>query len=211
MKPCVKICGLNDDAAVAAAADADFAGFVFFPRSPRHVGLDQAAALAAALPARVRRVAVTVDADDAALDAIVATLAPDFVQLHGRETPARAAAIRARFGRGAIKALAIADRADLDAATAYAGAVDWLLFDAKPPARADALPGGNAVSFDWTMLAGRRFALPWFLSGGLDAGNVAAAIAASGAAAVDVSSGVESAPGRKDPARIAAFLRAAHG
>jgi phosphoribosylanthranilate isomerase len=207
----VKICGLNAADAIAAAAGADFAGFVFFPRSPRHVSPATAAALAAGLPPRVQRVAVTVDADDDLVAGIVAALRPDLIQLHGREPPARAAALRARFGLRVIKALQVGEPADLDAADAYAETVDWFLFDARPPARAGALPGGNAVSFDWTMLAGREMARPWFLSGGLDAGNVREAIAASGARAVDVSSGVESAPGRKDPDRIAAFLAAARG
>lgn len=207
----VKICGLNAPDAITAAATAEFAGFIFFPRSPRHVEPAAAGTLAARLPARVKRVAVTVDADDAAIDAIVAGLSPDFIQLHGRETPARAQEIRARLGVGTIKALSVSEPDDLAAAAAFAGAVDWLLFDAKPPRRPDALPGGNAVSFDWTILAGRRFARPWMLSGGLDPDNVAAAIATSGATAVDVSSGVESAPGRKDPRRIAAFLAAARG
>ena len=211
MTVAVKICGLNDPEGVAAAASADFAGFVFFPRSPRHVDPAVAGALATALPAQVRRVAVTVDADDDQVAAIVAGLRPDMIQLHGRETPARAADLRARFGLAAIKALPVGAPADLEAAVAYGGAVDWFLFDARPPARDDALPGGNAVSFDWTILAGRSLSRPWLLSGGLDAGDVAAAIAASGAAAVDVSSGVEASPGRKDPARIAAFLRAARG
>ncbi len=209
MSVAVKICGLNSPGAVDAAASADFAGFIFFPRSPRHVTPQTAGLLAARLPAQVRRVAVTVDADDDTLAAIVAELRPDLIQLHGHETAARAAAIRQRLGVGVIKVLAVAAPGDLDPAAGFTSAADWLMFDAKPPARPDALPGGNAVSFDWTMLAGRRFALPWLLSGGLDPGNVAAAIATSGAAAVDVSSGVESAPGRKDPARIAAFLAAA--
>lgn len=209
MSVLVKICGLNAPAAVDAAAGADFGGFIFFPRSPRHVEPGTAGALAARLPARVKRVAVVVDADDDALDAIVAGLKPDLIQLHGKETPARAREIRARLGLGTIKALSVSEPADLDATAVFADAVDWLLFDAKPPKRPDALPGGNAVSFDWKILAGRRFAQPWLLSGGLDAGNVAAAIATSGATAVDVSSGVESAPGRKDPARIAAFIAAA--
>lgn len=211
MTVAVKICGLNTPEAVAAAAGADFAGFVFFPRSPRHVAPAMAGALAAALPAQVRRVAVTVDADDDQIAAIVDGLRPDMIQLHGRETPARAAELRTRFGLAAIKALPVGGPSDLEAASAYAGAADWFLFDARPPVRDDALPGGNAVSFDWTILAGRSLARPWLLSGGLDAGNVRAAVAASGAIAVDVSSGVEASPGRKDPARIAAFLRAARG
>lgn len=211
MTAAVKICGINTPEAATAAATSDYAGFVFFPRSPRNVSPDQAGAIAAALPAAVRRVAVTVDADDALIGAIVAELRPDLIQLHGREPPERARDLAARFGLGTIKALAIAEPADLDATQAYADAVDWLLFDAKPPARAGALPGGNAASFDWRMLAGRSMPRPWFLSGGLDADNVRAAIAASGARAVDVSSGVEASPGRKDPVRIAAFLRAARG
>ncbi len=211
MSVLVKICGLNAPEAMDAAATADFAGFIFFPRSPRHVEPERAGALAARLPRRVKRVAVTVDADDAALDAIVAGLAPDLVQLHGRETPARAREVTARLGIGTIKALSVSTAADLAAAEPFTEAVDWLLFDAKPPARPDALPGGNAVSFDWTILAGRRFDRPWLLSGGLDPDNVAEAIRISGATAVDVSSGVESAPGRKDPGRISAFLAAARG
>lgn len=211
MSVAVKICGLTTPEAVDAAACADFAGFVFFPRSPRHVAPEAAALLAARLPPRVRRVAVTVDADDAALGAIVAVLRPALIQLHGSETPARAVDIQQRFGVAVIKVLAIAEPADLEAAADFAEAAAWLMFDAKPPKRPDALPGGNAVSFDWAMLAGRRFALPWLLSGGLDPGNVATAIAISGAAAVDVSSGVESAPGRKDPLKIGAFLAAARG
>lgn len=211
MTAAVKICGINTPEAAAAAATSDFAGFVFFPRSPRHVSPEQAGAIAAALPATVRRVAVTVDADDALIGAIVAELRPDLIQLHGQEPPQRACDLTARFGIGTIKALAIAEPADLEAARAYADSVDWLLFDAKPPARAGALPGGNAASFDWRMLAGRTMPRPWFLSGGLDADNVRAAIAQSGARAVDVSSGVEASPGHKDPARIAAFLRAARG
>jgi phosphoribosylanthranilate isomerase len=211
MTAAVKICGINTPEAATAAATSDYAGFVFFPRSPRNVSPEQAGAIAAALPAAVRRVAVTVDADDALIGAIVAELRPDLIQLHGREPPERARDLAARFGLGTIKALAIAEPADLDATQAYADAVDWLLFDAKPPARAGALPGGNAASFDWRMLAGRSMPRPWFLSGGLDADNVRAAIAASGARAVDVSSGVEASPGRKDPVRIAAFLRAARG
>lgn len=209
MTVAVKICGLNTPEAVAAAATADYAGFVFFPRSPRHVGPEQAGALAAALPTSARRVAVTVDADDTLIAAIMGALRPDLIQLHGRETPQRARDLAARFGVGTIKAFAIADPGDLDATVAYADAVDWFLFDAKPPARAGALPGGNAASFDWRMLAGRTMPRPWFLSGGLDADNVRAAMTASGARAVDVSSGVEASPGRKDPARVAAFLRAA--
>jgi phosphoribosylanthranilate isomerase len=209
MSVAVKICGLTTPDAVAAARDADFAGFIFFPRSPRHLTPAAAGALAAALPARVKRVAVTVDADDAAIAAIVAALRPDLIQLHGQESPARADEIRTRFAVGAIKALSIAQPEDFAPVADFAPCVDAFLFDAKPPRRADALPGGNAVSFDWSLLAGRTFPRPWLMSGGLEPGNVATAIRVSGAPAVDVSSGVESAPGRKDPARISAFIAAA--
>ncbi|MBM3523903.1 MAG: phosphoribosylanthranilate isomerase [Alphaproteobacteria bacterium] len=207
----VKICGVNEPEAIAASASADFAGFNFFPRSPRYIDPARASELAASLAAAVKRVAVVVDLDDERLAAIMRALAPDFVQLHGKETPARAAEIRARFKVGIIKALSIAEPSDLDNTAAFEPVADWLLFDAKPPKRPGALPGGNATRFDWTLLRGRRFARPWLLSGGLDPANVAEAIKVSGASAVDVSSGVESAPGRKDPARIAAFLRAARG
>jgi phosphoribosylanthranilate isomerase len=207
----VKICGLNAAAAIRAAATADFAGFIFFPRSPRHVEPDEAARLAAALPRAVRRVAVMVDPDDAMLRNVLAQFRPDLVQLHGAETPERVASIRHGFSIGVIKAVPIAEPHDLDRARAYEEAVDWLMFDAKPPARPDALPGGNATSFDWGMLAGRRWARPWFLSGGLGPDNVADAIRLTGAPAVDVSSGVEDRPGRKSVARIAAFLDAVRG
>ena len=209
MTALVKICGLTTPDAVAAAASADFAGFNFYPRSPRYVTPEHAAALAAALPPTIPRVAVTVDADDATLAAIVTALRPAFIQLHGAEGPPRAAEIRKNFRVGAIKVIAVAAPGDLAAADRFTHSIDWLMFDAKPPARADALPGGNAESFDWTMLAGRRFAHPWLLAGGLDACNVTTAIAVSGAPAVDVSSGVESTRGRKDPAKIAAFIAAA--
>lgn len=211
MTALVKICGLTTPEAIAAAATADFAGFLFYPRSPRYVTPERAAALAAALPTTTPRVAVTVDADDATLAAIVAALRPAFVQLHGAEGPPRAAEIRKNFRVGVIKVIAVAAPGDLAAADRFTHSVDWLMFDAKPPARVDALPGGNAESFDWTMLAGRRFAHPWLLAGGLDSRNVTTAIATSGAPAVDVSSGVEAAPGRKDPAKIASFLAAVRG
>lgn len=202
----VKICGLNSTEAVAAAATADFAGFVFFPRSPRHIEPDAAARLAAALPRSVRRVAVMVNPDDAMLRRVFATFRPDFVQLHGSEIPERVAAIRQGFSVGVIKAVAIANADDLAQARRYEAVVDRLMFDAKPPARADALPGGNATTFDWQILAGRRWDRPWFLSGGLNASNVAAAIRLTGAPAVDVSSGVEDRPGHKSVALIRAFL-----
>jgi phosphoribosylanthranilate isomerase len=205
----VKICGLNAPDAVAAAADADFAGFVFYPRSPRAVTPQRAAALAAALPRRVRRVALFVDPDDAALRLAFIHLRPDLVQLHGAEPPERVAAIRAAFSVPVMKAIGVGEAADLEAARAHAETADWLLFDARPPRRADALPGGNAVAFDWTLLRGRSWPVPWMLSGGLTADSVGAAVRIAGAAAVDVSSGVEDRPGRKQPALIAAFIAAA--
>jgi phosphoribosylanthranilate isomerase len=203
-----KICGINSVAAAEAAAKADYAGFVFFPRSPRNVTAAQARFLASRLPRHVTRVALMVDADDAALDALLEGFRPDLLQLHGKETPERVAAVRARTGLPVMKAIGVGEAADLEAAKPYETVADRLLFDAKPPKRDGALPGGNAVSFDWTLLAGRRWARPWMLSGGLAPGNVAAAIRISGAAAVDVSSGVEDRPGHKSPRLIRRFLAA---
>jgi len=203
-----KICGINSVAAAEAAAKAAYAGFVFFPRSPRNVTAAQARFLASRLPRHVTRVALMVDADDAALDALLEGFRPDLLQLHGKETPERVAAVRARTGLPVMKAIGVGEAADLEAAKPYETVADRLLFDAKPPKRDGALPGGNAVSFDWTLLAGRRWARPWMLSGGLAPGNVAAAIRISGAAAVDVSSGVEDRPGHKSPRLIRRFLAA---
>jgi phosphoribosylanthranilate isomerase len=206
----VKICGLTTPAALAAALDcgADMVGFVFFAKSPRHLGLAAAAALGAVCGGRAQKVALTVDADDEALAAIIAALDPDVLQLHGQETPARCAAIRARFGRPVMKAIGVATTADLAAVPAHAAVCDLLLFDAKPPPGA-AHPGGNGLIFDWRVLAGFDPGRPWLLSGGLTPENVGAAIRLTGAPGVDVSSGVESAPGVKDAARIAAFVAAA--
>ncbi|MCU0837924.1 MAG: phosphoribosylanthranilate isomerase [Rhodospirillales bacterium] len=203
----VKICGLTTAEAVDAAVEggARWVGFVFFPPSPRSLTPAQAAPLAARVRDPVIRVALTVDAEDAVLDAILAAVRIDLLQLHGDEPPARAAAIRARYGLPVMKALAITDAADLDRADAYADAVDRLLFDARPPPGATR-PGGNARSFDWSLLRRRSFARPWLLAGGLDAGNLAAAVAASGARAVDVSSGVEAAPGVKSAVKIRELL-----
>lgn len=206
-----KICGVSDRAAIeaAVAGGAAYVGFVFFPRSPRNVTPAEAAELVPLVPDGVEAVALAVDPDDTLVDAIAPIPGITMFQLHGSESPDRVADIRARTGRRAIKAIKVSDEADLDAADAYFGAADMLLFDAKTPAdMKNALPGGNAVSFDWTILAGRDWPLPWMLSGGLDPDNVADAVRVSGAPAVDVSSGVESAPGSKDPARIDAFLRA---
>jgi phosphoribosylanthranilate isomerase len=206
----VKICGLSTAEAVAAAVTggAALVGFVFYPPSPRNVTPAEAAALCAAVPSGIERVGLFVDAEDATIAAALA--APlDLLQFHGSESPARVAAVKQRFGRKVMKAIPVADAADLAAADAYAGIADWLIFDARPPRRADALPGGNGLAFDWQLLGGRRWTLPWMLSGGLNAENLAEAVRLSGATVVDVSSGVESAPGRKDPAKIAAFLAAA--
>ncbi len=209
MTVAVKICGLNDAAGMAAAiaAGADFVGFVFFPPSPRAVTPAQAASLARPGPLKV---GLFVDPTDELLAATLATAPLDILQLHGEETPARCAAIRARFGRPVMKALGIAAPADLDRLADYAPVVDRFLLDAKAPPGAP-LPGGNAAPFDWTLTAGRAIPRPWLLAGGLTPDNVAEAIAVSGAPGVDVSSGVEKARGAKDPARIAAFVRAARG
>ena len=206
-----KICGVSDRAAVdaAIAGSARYVGFVFFPRSPRHVTPSQAADLSALLPETVIPVALAVDPDDELVAEIDAVTGISMFQLHGSETPDRVAAIKARTRKSVMKAIKVSDAADLDAANAYTDIVDMLLFDAKPPPEmTNALPGGNAVSFDWTILSGRDWPVPWMLSGGLDPDNVGEAIRISGAVAVDVSSGVESAPGVKDPDRIAAFLKA---
>ena len=212
MHPVVKICGLSTPEAVeaAVAGGAAYVGFVFFAPSPRDIAPTRAAELAApARAAGLKIVAVTVDADDALLDQIMATLAPELIQLHGAEIPERAAAVRDRTGAGVIKALRVSRADDLGAADSFAHAADQLMFDARAPADA-LLPGGNGSAFDWTILAGRRFAQPWLLAGGLHAANVGEAVRTSGAAQVDVSSGVERSPGVKDPASIRAFLEAAH-
>lgn len=206
----VKICGLRSPDAVAAAvgAGAAYLGFVFFPRSPRHVTLAEAAALAVEVPPGVAKVALVVDADDAALEALVAAVPVDMIQLHGSESPERVAEVRARFGLPVMKAVGIAGAEDLGKIDVYAKVADQLLIDAKPPKGAD-LPGGNGLAFDWTLLAGRRWPCPWMLAGGLTPGNVAEAVRLTGARQVDVSSGVESAPGVKDAGLIRAFVEAA--
>jgi phosphoribosylanthranilate isomerase len=214
MRIVAKICGINSVAAgrVAAEHGASHVGFVFYPRSPRAVTPAQAGEIARALPGALTRVAVLVDPDDALIADVLAAAPIDLLQLHGGETPARVAEIRARFRLPVMKALAIAGPDDLDRAADFAEAADWLLFEAKPPKSvAAALPGGNGIAFDWRWLAGRACPLPWLLSGGLNPDNVAEAIRVSGARGVDVSSGVEARPGVKDPVRIARFLDAAHG
>lgn len=205
----VKICGLRDAAMLDAAvqAGAAYVGLVFFEKSPRNVTLAQAAALAAMVPAGVAKVALVVNADDAELDALLAQVPVDILQLHGSESLARVAALKARYGLPVMKAVGVAGPDDLAALDAYAQVADLLLVDAKPPKGAD-LPGGNGLSFDWRLIAGRRWPVPWMLAGGLTPANVAQAVALTGAGQVDVSSGVESAPGVKDAALIAAFCAA---
>ncbi|MBX9698688.1 MAG: phosphoribosylanthranilate isomerase [Acetobacteraceae bacterium] len=209
-RPLVKICGLNDAAGfdAAVAAGADMVGFVFYPPSPRAVAPAQAAALSARHEGGPLRVGLFVDATDEAIAAVLAAVPLDILQLHGEETPARCAALRARFGRPVMKALGIAVREDLARLAEYAPSVDRFLLDARPPPGAS-LPGGNAATFDWRLLAGVAVPRPWLLAGGLVPGNVAEALRVSGAPGVDVSSGVERARGVKDPALIRAFLEAA--
>jgi phosphoribosylanthranilate isomerase len=205
-----KICGLSTPETVEAAlaAGAAFLGFNFFPKSPRCVTPETAARLAEPARARgVKIVAVTVDPDDGLVDEIARVLKPDFIQLHGDESPARAAAIKARTGLGVIKVLSVTDASDIDRAADYEGVADQLMFDARPP-KGSALPGGMGASFDWDLLAGRRYSRPHFLAGGLDPWNVSEAMRRSGAPIADVSSGVERGPGLKDPALIQAFLDA---
>jgi len=208
----VKICGLNDPAAVAAAVagGASHVGFVFYPPSPRAVDPARAAALARGVPAEVVKVGLFVDAADAAIAEVLSAAPLDMLQLHGGETPRRVKDVRRRFGLPVMKAVRLASAVDVAAADEFLTAADWLLFDAKPPPEMTrALPGGNALSFDWSLIAGRGWSLPWMLSGGLNTGNLAAAVAATRARLVDVSSGVEDSPGRKNPEKIAAFIRLA--
>ena len=206
-----KICGINDATAMrtAVAAGARFVGLVFYPPSPRSLDPAAAADLAALVPDGITKVGLFVDPDDDFIDAVLDAVSLDMIQLHGSEPPERCQALRARTGLPVMKAIKVSTRDDIDAADAYIGSVDWLMFDAKAPADlAGALPGGNALTFDWTLLSDLTFPVPWMLAGGLDPDNVAESVRESGAAIVDVSSGVESAPGRKDPARIRAFLEA---
>jgi phosphoribosylanthranilate isomerase len=199
----VKICGLTEPAGLAAAvaAGARYVGFVFFAKSPRHVSPEQAADLAAQVPLGIAKVGLFVDPDDALLRAVLDKVPLDMIQLHGAETPARVAEVKALTGLPVIKAFGLAEPADLDALWDYGLVADMLLIDAKPPKGA-ALPGGNGVAFDWRLLAGRQILKPWLLAGGLTPDNVAEAIRLTRAPGIDVSSGVESAPGIKDPDRI---------
>lgn len=206
----VKICGLRTQADVAAvvAAGAAYAGFVFFPKSPRHLTPAAARDLALVAPPGLAKVALTVDATDAQLDEIIEAVPLDMLQLHGHETPDRVAEVRARYGLPVMKAVGVADEGDLAAIFDHSTVADQLLIDAKPPKNA-ALPGGNGLAFDWRLVAQRRWLRPWMLAGGLTPENVAEAIRLTNARQVDVSSGVEAAPGVKDAARIAAFVAAA--
>ncbi|MCG7518643.1 phosphoribosylanthranilate isomerase [Ruegeria sp. Ofav3-42] len=206
----VKICGLTapDNVRAAAEAGARYVGFVFFPKSPRHLEIDAAAELAQLVPAGIAKVALTVNASDEELDRIVASVPLDMLQLHGKETPARVSDVRERFGLPVMKAIGIAEAEDLSAIDLYSEVADQLLIDAKPP-RTSELPGGNGLAFDWRLLAGRKYwQRPWMLAGGLTPENVAEAIRMTGAKQVDVSSGVESSPGVKDLIKIREFISA---
>ncbi len=211
MSVAAKICGLSSEAAVEAAiaGGAAYVGFVFYPPSPRSVSPERAGELCAGVPAGVQRVGLFVDAEDAAIAAVLDAAPLDILQFHGAETSERVADAKRRFGRAVMKAISVAGSDDAAAASRYEDAADLLLFDAKPPRRADALPGGNGLAFDWRLIAGREWRLPWMLSGGLTAALLPEAVRVSGARAVDVSSGVESAPGQKDIAKIRDFLAAA--
>jgi phosphoribosylanthranilate isomerase len=206
----VKICGLSTAEALDVALDegADMVGFVFFPPSPRHLAFEAARLLGERARGQAQKVALTVDADDAWFEAIVASLRPDLLQLHGSETAARVAALKRRFGLPVMKAVPIAQKDDLVLAANYIAAADRILFDARAPKEATR-PGGLGRAFDWRLLENLALGVPFMLSGGLDAGNVAEALRITKAPGVDVSSGVERAPGEKDPDKIRAFIRAA--
>jgi phosphoribosylanthranilate isomerase len=208
----VKICGLSTEETLdaALAAGADMVGFVFFPRSPRFIPPARAAELVRRVAGRAETVALTVDMDDAGIAEIVEAVSPDWLQLHGNEAPERVAEVRKRFGRQVMKAAPVATAADLARAGDYVAVADRLLLDAKAPKEATR-PGGNGAPFDWTLLAGFDPDIPYMLSGGLTPGNVAEAVAVTGAPGVDVSSGVESAPGRKEANLIRAFIANARG
>jgi phosphoribosylanthranilate isomerase len=206
----IKICGLKTDAAMAAAlaGGASHVGFIFFARSPRYVEPAEAGRLREAARGKAKAVAVTVDADDAFLDQIVAKMQPDMLQLHGSETPGRVAELKARYGLPVMKALSVSEAADLDRMKSFVGVADRFLLDSKPP-KGSQLPGGNGVAFDWRVLAGLDAGVDYMLSGGLNAANIGDALRQANPPGIDISSGVESAPGVKDPALIEQFFRAA--
>jgi phosphoribosylanthranilate isomerase len=208
----VKICGLSEPESLRTAIDAGarYVGFVFFKKSPRSLSVDVAAELAVTVPVGICKVALVVDATNAELDVITKTVPLDMLQLHGEETPERVTEIKERYGLPVMKVIGVMDAADLDALDVYGRVCDQILVDAKPPKNAE-LPGGNGLTFDWRLIAGRRWTTPWMLAGGLTSQNVAEAIKLTGATQVDVSSGVEMAPGVKDNTRIAAFITAAQG
>ena len=206
----VKICGLTrpEDVAAVAAAGAQYAGFVFFEKSPRNVNIETARALALEAPVGLAKVALVVDADNAELDAIVGAVPLDMLQLHGHESPERVSEVRARYGLPVMKAVGVAEAEDMAQIALYEEVADQLLIDAKPPKGAD-LPGGNGLSFDWRLLSGRKYwRKPWMLAGGLTPQNVRQAAQMTGARQVDVSSGVEAGAGVKDARRIAEFVAA---
>jgi len=205
----IKICGLRTEEALAAAlaGGASHVGFIFFPKSPRNIEPAEAGRLRRLASGKAKAVAVTVDAGDATLDGIVKAVAPDMLQLHGSESPARISAIKARYGLPVMKALSVREKSDLGHVADYAGVADRLLFDAKPPKDAK-LPGGNGIAFDWRLLADVDPAIPYMLSGGLNSANIAGALAIARPSGIDISSGVESAPGIKDIRLIEAFFRA---
>jgi len=205
----IKICGLKTDEAMAAAlaGGASHVGFIFFAKSPRYVEPAQAGRLRQAAIGKAKAVAVTVDADDAFLDEIVDKMHPDMLQLHGAETPARVAEVKARYGLPVMKVFSVSEAADLDRLKPFIGIADRFMFDAKPP-KGSQLPGGNGVAFDWRILAGLDAGLDYMLSGGLNAANIGDALRSANPPAIDISSGVESAPGVKDPALIEQFFRA---
>ena len=204
----VKICGLAtvDDVRACADAGANYMGLVFFEKSPRNITLPAARELALAAPLGLAKVALVVNPSDAELDAITASVPLDMVQLHGRETPERVAEVKARYGLPVMKAVGIADKDDLPKLESYFGVADQILVDAKPP-KGGELPGGNGLSFDWRLIAGRRWPCPWMLAGGLTPENVAEAVKMTGAKQVDVSSGVEDAPGQKNAELIQKFVQ----
>lgn len=205
----VKFCGLTSVESVeaAASAGADYIGLVFFPKSPRNVSIDTAAALASSVPMGISRVALTVDPDDDLLDRIVSTVSIDLLQLHGTETPPRVSEIKSRFGLPVMKSIGIGGEADLDRVAAYEGIADRILLD-KKPSPLSVRPGGNAEAFDWELLSDFAPGVPWMLAGGLTPKNVRVAVETTGAREVDVSSGVEKAPGEKDPALMQRFVEA---